>query len=236
MRKGISMLNNDSLIYRIIKASILAAAVMGAIWATRYFSLYQYVTPDRIREFVLSFGFWSPTVFIGTYIIRTFFLFSSTLLALTAGISFGPLWGTIYTVIGATSSACLAFFLARFLGEDFLEWLLHRYTPAIEKLDEKISREGFWIILLLRIVPLVPYDIVNFGAGFSKMRFWPYFWSTLIGLIPSSIVFNFLGRSLLDLRDPKNQLVLALVLIVLLTPPIYRIFKNRSKQNHAGQN
>jgi uncharacterized membrane protein YdjX (TVP38/TMEM64 family) len=227
---------NNSLFSRIIKALILAAAVIWAAWATRYFSLYQYITPQGIREFVLSFGFWSPAVFIGAYIVRTFFLFSSTLLALTAGISFGPFWGTIYTVIGATISACLAFFLARFLGEDFLEWLLHRYTPAIEDLDEKISREGFWIILFLRVVPLVPYDIVNFGAGFSKIRFWPYFWSTLLGLIPSSIVFNFLGRSLLDLRDPRTQLTLALILIVLLTPSIYRIIKNRSSKNHEGQN
>ena len=221
---------NNSLIPRIIKALILAAAVIGAIWATRYLSLYQYVTPQGIREFVISFGFWSPVVFIGAYVVRTFFLFSSTLLALTAGISFGPLWGTLYTVIGATISACLAFLLARFLGEDFLEWLLHRYSPSIEDLDEKISEKGFWIILFLRVVPLVPYDIVNFGAGFSKVRFWPYFWGTLIGLIPSSIALNFLGRSLLNFRDPKTQLTLALVLIVLLTPTIYRKIKNRSKQ------
>jgi uncharacterized membrane protein YdjX (TVP38/TMEM64 family) len=210
---------------KITKVALLLLLVLGLLWATRHFGLYQYLTPQRIRDFVLGFGFWAPIIYIVIYFLRTFILFSASVLSVAGGLAFGPLWGTVYTVIGATISSCTAFLIVRWFGRGFMESTCKNCGTAIEGLDEKIGDRGFWIILFLRLVPIFPYEGINFAAGLSKISFWQYFWGTFLGIIPGSFAYNYLGGSLINIKDPRILLAIALVLLVIFTPTIYKIIK-----------
>jgi uncharacterized membrane protein YdjX (TVP38/TMEM64 family) len=214
---------------KIIKFSILAAVVAGILWVTRYFGLYEFLTPQRIRDFVVSFGIWSPIIYISIYVLRTFFLFSASVLSIAGGLAFGPFWGTVYTVIGASLSSAVAFFIARWLGRGFMDSFCKTCGTAVEGLDEKIGKRGFWIILFLRLVPIFPYEGINYAAGLSKIGFWPYFWATILGIIPGSFAYNYLGGSLMNIRDPKILLAIFMVLIVIFIPTIYKLIKPKPK-------
>ncbi|NQU17054.1 MAG: TVP38/TMEM64 family protein [Candidatus Saganbacteria bacterium] len=210
---------------KIIKILSLTIAVIAILWATHYFGVYQYLTPQRIRDFVLSFGILAPIIYIIIYVLRSFFLFSASVLSITGGLAFGPLWGTVYTVIGATLSSSLTFWLVRWFGRDFMNATCKSCGTAIEGLDEKIGNKGFWFILFLRLVPIFPYEGINFAAGLSKINFRNYFWGTFLGIIPGSFAFNYLGGSLLNIRDPKIILAITLVLLTMFIPTIYKMIK-----------
>jgi len=222
------MINFDA--KKTLKIVALMIVVVGIILATRYFGVYQYLTPQRIRDFILSFGIWAPIVYIFIYFIRTFFLFSASVLSITGGLAFGPLWGTVYTVIGATISSCTAFLIVRWFGRGFMDATCKSCGQAIEGLDEKIGDRGFWVILFLRLVPIFPYEGINFAAGLSKIPFWQYALATFLGIIPGSFAFNYLGGSLLNIRDPRILLAIGLVLLVIFTPTIYKVIKTAKQK------
>jgi uncharacterized membrane protein YdjX (TVP38/TMEM64 family) len=214
---------------KISKIIVLMVIVGGIIWATRHFGLYQYLTPQKIRDFVLSFGIWAPIAYITIYFLRTFILFSASVLSITGGLAFGPFWGTVYTVIGATISSCTAFLIVRWFGRGFMDSVCKSCGNAIEGLDDKIGDNGFWVVLFLRLVPIFPYEGINFAAGLSKIPFWQYALATFIGIIPGSFAFNYFGGSLINVKDPKIILAIVFVLLVTFTPTIYKIIKPTKK-------
>lgn len=151
--------------------------------------------PETIRDTVVSLGYWGPLLYILGNIVRPFFFFPAIVLAVAGGLAFGPLWGTIYLVIGTNIGAALCFGASRLLGR---EWL-NRYRPAwapLEGLDDRVARHGFRTILALRLAPVLPWDAVSFLAGLSKVRFWPYFSATMLGSVPGAIAFSYFGSAM----------------------------------------
>ena len=96
---------------------------------------------------------------------------------------------TLYTWIGATLGATLAFLLARLLGRDFFAQLL---AGRLQALDERLSRNGFFNMLILRLVPLIPFNAINFGAGLTSIRLRDYVLATAIGILPGTFVYQYL--------------------------------------------
>ena len=148
-------------------------------------------TLQHILEFLTS-SVWGPLLFIILYTIRPLFLFSAALLSIGAGAVFGAFWGLVYSVIGANLGASLAYFIGRFFGKNVVQpesgdskWA--RYVQGMQS-------KSFETVFLLRLM-FVPYDLVNYSAGFLKIRFWPFFWATLLGSMPGAISFVLFGAS-----------------------------------------
>jgi uncharacterized membrane protein YdjX (TVP38/TMEM64 family) len=185
-------------------------------------------TPDKIRSFILSFGWWAPLFYIFLYTVRPLFLFPAVLLTLSGGLAFGPWWGTLYDLIGASLGAYLAFGLSRKLGRETIQrWLGNR----LRMLDDRAGENGFRTILLLRLIPLLPFDAVNYGAGLSKIRFRDYAPATMLGIIPGAFAYNSLGHSLHDVFSTTFFLSVGLVVLLMLLSPIYKWFKRRISIN-----
>jgi uncharacterized membrane protein YdjX (TVP38/TMEM64 family) len=151
--------------------------------------------PEAIRDMILVWGYWGPLLYILCNIIRPFFFFPAIVLGIAGGLAFGPLWGTIYLVTGTALGAALCFGIARLLGCDRLKRSWPKWLP-IEELDDQAARHGFRTVLLLRLAPVLPWDVVSFMAGLSKVRFWPYSLATIIGSVPGAVAFSYLGDSL----------------------------------------
>ncbi|RKD21891.1 hypothetical protein BEP19_14650 [Ammoniphilus oxalaticus] len=185
------------------------------------------LTPERIRDFILSFGWLAPVLYVLIYTIRPLFLFPAIILSLTGGMTFGPWWGTLLDLIGATLGSFLAFGLARKLGRETIQkWMGRRLTLW----DQQLEQQGFKAIFLLRLIPLVPFDAVNYGAGLSKVRFRDYALATPFGIIPGAFAYNYLGHSLHAIFSPTFYFAIILVVILAVVP---FFFKRRQQQKNS---
>ena len=193
-----------------LKLGIFAFFMVGVGWGLRAagVDLTQF-SPDRIRSFLLSFGPLAPLVYIGAY-GQPIVPLPASLMTGLAGAAFGPLWGMFAALGGATLRASTEFLVARLLGREAVAKLLKGKVAA---LDDKIGQNGFRAVLLIRLIPNVPFDVQNYGLGFSQVKFAPYVLGSFLGMIPGCFAFVYLGESL---TNPKQlwKLGVAIGLII----------------------
>ncbi|MCI0642510.1 MAG: TVP38/TMEM64 family protein, partial [Gemmataceae bacterium] len=180
--------------------------------------------------------------YIGIYIVGTVLLVPGTVLSFVGAALFGVWEGTLYTWIGATLGATAAFFLAKALGRDFVN---QRLGGKLEALDRRLAQNGFASILILRLVPLFPFNGINFGSGLTSIRAGDYILGTAVGILPGTFVFQFvfdrlaqkLGQESLsweDWLDPVLGLALLLFVgFVLLGRWLSKKLQSRSTQHSA---
>ena len=171
------------------------------------------LTPERVRTFVLSFGAFAPLAYLLAY-GQPLVPLPASIMTATGGLAFGPLWGTLAAIAGATTRACGQFLIAKLLGREAVEKLL---KGRLAKLDQQAGRNGFKTVLLVRLIPNFPYDIQNYGLGFSQVRFGPYTLGTLLGILPGSLAYAYLGYSLTDPKQMWKLLMAALLIVGLMT-------------------
>jgi len=188
------------------------------------------VTPDTIRAFVLSFGVWAPVVYLLAY-GQPVVPLPASVMTITGGLAFGPAWGTLAALTGATIRACTEFLVARLLGREAVAKLLKGKAAS---LDQRIGAHGFQTVLLIRLIPSLPFDMLNYGLGFSRVRFAPYALASFLGMIPGSFAYVYLGYSL---TDPKQlwKLGLAILLIVGLMLAQRAWSKRHQTPAHGGR-
>ena len=156
----------------------------------------------KLRLWIQSFGAWAPILFSLIYILATVLALPGSVLTISGGILFGTAWGTLINLISATLGATLAFLISRYLGRKFVE---RRLQGKVAKFDEKIEEHGFYTVLYLRLIPLFPFNILNFSLGLTKVKLRDYFLASLFGMAPGAFVYTSLGGAshYLDLKDPK---------------------------------
>ena len=184
------------------------------------FFLNQYVfdfRPSTIREWISSFGFYAPLVFLLICIVRPFVLFPTSILSIAGGLVFGPYLGTLLVVIGGSTGALLFFSVARKLG---LQILPKSWRRRGETLERRLSENGFVYVLLLRLVPFLHFDLVSYVCGVSSVNRRKYYMATLLGMLPGALALNFLGASFLS-NNIVSIMLAAVVLLLLLLISLY---------------
>jgi uncharacterized membrane protein YdjX (TVP38/TMEM64 family) len=196
--------------------AILLSVIALLLWINYR---YLHLSPQNIRDWILSFGWMAPPLYILLYTVRPLVLFPVTLLSLTGGLAFGALWGSIYTIIGATMGALLSFLISRYFGKQLVK---KQWTGKWSKLEKKLEEQGFFYVLLIRLIPFISFDLISYAAGLSKIRILPYLLGTVIGIIPITIAFNFLGSSFT--KGSMNTVFIAILVIavVVAIPLIFR--------------
>ncbi len=190
-----------------IKIAILVSLVGGSIWLLLYHAEW-FENPAIIKSEVVEWGAWGPVIYMLLYAVGPSFLVPGAVMTIAGGLAFGTTWGSIYSLIGADVGAVVAFGAGRFLGRSFVERIV---GPRFETMLQRIARNGFQIILYLRIVPVIPYNALNLLAGATPITFRDYFWASMIGMIPGTILFAFLGDALWHPLSPRFFLALALI-------------------------
>ncbi len=196
-----------------VKLGLFVLFVIGIGWAIKALGIdARQLTPEHVRTFVLSFGVWAPAIYLLCY-GQPIVPIPASIMTITGGLAFGPLWGTLAALLGATIRACTEFAVARLLGREAVARLLKGKVAA---LDQKIGENGFQAVLLIRIIPNVPFDLQNYGLGFSRVKFLPYAMATFLGIIPGCFAFVYLGYSLTDLKQIWKLLVAILIIVGLM--------------------
>jgi len=160
----------------------------------------------QLRDWVHSVGPWFPLAFLATHIVVTVLPFPRTVFTLAAGLLFGPVTGIAIAVVASTASAVLAVLLVRAAGWQLNRLVQHR---AIDTADERLRERGWVAVLSLRLIPVVPFSVINYAAGASAVRLAPYTWATLAGLLPGTAAVVILGDALAG--HPSPALFVALV-------------------------
>ncbi len=148
---------------------------------------------EEVRQYLSEMGIWAPVIFIAFYTIGTIFLPSTPFMAL-AGIFFGFKYGLLYTIIGGLVSSLLVFAISRTLGKNWAESILeHRYMSKLDNYNRKLESAAIFDLIIFRLIPIMPFNVLNILMGVSRIKPRDYLIGTLIGLIPSNLVAVYFG-------------------------------------------
>ena len=178
----------------IIKVSIFAVFIIGAIFVVRFTPVKSYLTVESLGKFLDDVGVWAPILFMLIYAVGVCLFVPGTLLTGLGAAIFGAYWGFIYVWVGAMLGSSAAFFIGRTLGRDFTASLI---GDRLKKYGDGIEQNGFATVLYLRLI-YFPFTPMNFGMGLTKVRFRDYFFGTGLGIIVGTFIFTFFIGTLKD--------------------------------------
>lgn len=209
----------------------LAIAVLVAAVAASFYYL------PRTREWVEAFlnrvdelGAWGPVLLAGIYVPASVLMVPGSLLTLGAGYAFGLVRGLLAVSVGSTLGACAAFLISRYLAREWVERKVAD-NPKFRAVDRAVGRQGFKIVLLTRLSPVFPFNVLNYVYGLTSVSFPRYALATWLGMLPGTVMYVYFGSAAKNLADvatgnaaarPASQafyyvgLVLALVVSVVV--------------------
>lgn len=163
----------------------------------------------EIERAVDGGGLAGPAAFVALYAVLTVLLFPGAVLTAAGGAVFGTALGTLLAVIGATLGATGSFLIGRRLGRAQLEEI---GGPRLRRLDAWLATRGFTAVLYVRLVPIFPFNLFNYGAGVTGVSTRDYVLATAIGIVPGAFAYSALGGSLDDPASPEFLAALTLTL------------------------
>lgn len=169
------------------------------------------VVADQLRTFIEATGPAGAAVFVVAYVILTVLLVPGTIGSVAAGALFGPIWGTVLTLAGATLGAVAAFEVARALGRDGVRARLGRRADAA---DRWVSSRRVTGVIMLRVVPVVPFNALNYAFGLSTVSRRDHVIGTAVGIVPGTVAFVGLGSSIA--RPGSIGFVVSVVAVLVL--------------------
>jgi uncharacterized membrane protein YdjX (TVP38/TMEM64 family) len=206
-----------------IKFFLLISFIIAGIVSIKLSGLDQYLDQDRLREWISSYGVWGPIVYIIFYSIAPSLMLPGVPITVAGGVLFGPIGGTIYTSIGATIGASIAFLISRYLGRDWVDAML---KDRWKELDAEVDRQGWKIVAFTRLIPLFPFNMLNYAFGLTRIRFSHYVLASFIFMLPGIVAYIVFSSSLLGLfrGNVSREFVIGLILVVIVSaiPIIYK--------------
>ncbi len=146
----------------------------------------------NLKLWIEAQGFWAPLVYILCYLVGTLLFIPGSIMNLTAGAIFGTTWGFLYVVIASNIGASIAFFLVRHFGRDFAQKLV--VAGGLANFQAGLNRNAFLLVLGLRLVPVIPFNPLNFVLGLSQVGWKDYALGTLLGMLPATFIYVTLGN------------------------------------------
>lgn len=208
-----------------ILVSIIIILILGSI-IYKLFSMN--IDVEDIQVYVSSFGKLAPIVYIIMFALVPLTLFPDSILAIGGGIVFGLAKGYIYTVIGALIGASISFYISRKLGRNFVKKITNEKLDNIENI---INSKGFFVVLILRLIPLFPFDIISYSAGLTSIKYKDFLMATIIGTVPGILVFTNIGAQSVNIGSNSFYIsIIALVILILGSILLKNKFMNLQKK------
>ncbi len=200
---------------RILVLAILLAAIAVAIIYRDAFDA------AALEQWVQDAGSAGPIVFMLIYALATVFFLPGSVLTLAGGAIFGPVLGTFYNLTGATIGATIAFIIARYIAS---EWVEQKTGGRLKQLKEGVEGEGWRFVAFVRLVPLFPFNLLNYALGLTRIKLSHYIIASYICMLPGAIAYTYLGYAGREAvaggegMIQKGLLALALLAVVAFLP------------------
>jgi uncharacterized membrane protein YdjX (TVP38/TMEM64 family) len=217
------MLMNRRNLFRLVIGILAMAALLVAIKYSNVTGLLR----DSLA-WIRGLGVWAPIAFIAIYAVACVLAIPASILTLGGGFLFGFVWGLAYVMAGAVLGAVAAFLTGRYLARDWVAKKIEGHEK-FKAIDEAIGREGWRIVLLMRLAPIFPYAILNYGFALTRVSLRHYAIATAIGIVPAMMAFVYFGSLVTDLTElrPGSKVlppamkwgiaIITLIVAVLLT-------------------
>jgi len=210
---------------RILKSLLFLIIFSGIALVIVY---RQQLDSGSLQQWMENAGAATPLLFMLVYIIATLFFFPGSVLTLLGGALFGPVMGTFINLTAATLGAMLSFLVARFLAAD---WVARKTGGRLKQLIAGVENEGWRFVAFTRLVPLFPFNLLNYALGLTRISFSQYTIATYICMLPGAIAYTYLGyigkEAATGGEDivQKAMLALALLAVVSFLPRIISHFR-----------
>jgi uncharacterized membrane protein YdjX (TVP38/TMEM64 family) len=213
--------------YSFRNSALALIAIVIVAGPHRVLGSYQSLTPQGIKDTIDSFGALSVIIYLLACMLRPFLFMPVSPFTIAGGFIFGLWEGLLWSMAGSTASALLIFFLSRYMLHDFVTEKLKGRYPSVDKL---LGGGGWSFILFLRMIPVLPFDLVSCFAGVSNMKFRDFLIGTIIGEIPGAFVLVMLGASLDNIGSLYFYLALALAVLVFAGLELIRRWTNKRRK------
>lgn len=197
-------------ISKLIILSIIALLIAGGF----YLNSRHIFSAEALTALLGRYPVAAPLIFLCIYAVAPSLFLPSIPITLAAGFFWGPAWGVILSISGATIGACLPFFLSRYLFQDAVKARVPE--ERWNWLQDKVTRHGWKAVAFTRLVPVFPFTVLNYLFGLTPIPFFQYLWSTFIFMLPACIAFVAFGSSLgeLLLRGNIRGVITGIVIAV----------------------
>jgi len=212
---------------QIVVIVVIVAAFALLAWA--YFSQYREFSSENLDKFIRGFGPWAVVIYILIYAVSSPVPMLGTVLSATGGLLFGPIVGPFIVIPTATATSLVPFMLARQLGREWVEARL-RGKRLEEIYQQSEGGKGFTFILLMRLVPVIPWEIQNYIAGLTKIALPTYLLATLLGILPLSTSLVLLGSAVRDPTSWQFFAAIGVTVVVALVPTVIVAVRNRKRK------
>ena len=202
--------------------------------------LERYVTIDDVLTYIKQSGPLAPLVFIIAYGCLP--LIPATALTIASGALFGPFWGTVYSLAGATIAMSYPFWLTRWFGKKPLDLILRHtgsFEGRFEKFQCKVEKEGWKYVAFTRLVPLFPFTLLNYFFGLTRIAFWKYLLTSVIFIIPATATYVYLGYAGREAAVGSGGLIwkIVIALAILCTlAGVPKLLEYLKKKGSGGKN
>jgi uncharacterized membrane protein YdjX (TVP38/TMEM64 family)/Fe-S oxidoreductase len=217
----------------IIKFFIFLLFLAIVIVTVKTTGVSRYLEQEALRTWIAGYGVLAPIVYMLVYTVAPAFFLPGLPITIVGGILFGPLWGVVYAIFGATAGACVAFVVSRYLAREWVEKRLE--SPRWRRLDQGVEEHGWKVVAFTRLIPLFPFNLLNYAFGLTKIGFRQYAVTTFFCMLPACIAYIVFSSSLLDLVRGKVSLtlVIGIILVILVStlPLYYRRYKAKRGEN-----
>lgn len=221
------MKKNNSILVKLLISTLIILTIGFIIYKVYIMD----IDTNDIKIYVDSFGNMSAVVYIIMFALVPLTLFPDSILAIAGGLVFGLVRGYIYTTIGALIGGSISFYISRKLGRNVVKKLTNEKLDNVENM---INERGFFIVFMLRLIPLFPFDIISYGAGLTSIKYKDFILATFVGTIPGILVFTNIGAESVNVGSNSFYASIA-ALILLLVVSIFlknKFLRNETKLNN----
>ena len=197
---------------KIVILTLLAALFLYVGYSS---NLQDYVSQKAILDLLKSMGSLAPLGFMTVMALTVVSPLPSLPLDIAAGIFFGPYLGTLYSALGALVGSIISFSIARLLGRSLIERFLHGHINFCTACSDRMLTG---VVFFTRLVPVVSFDMVSYGAGLTKMSLWRFSLATFLGMLPLTFIYNRFGAALVVGSELAMVLGGVMVLLLFLLP------------------
>jgi len=208
---------------------ILLLVIVGML--SRLLGLSQYLEQEKLTEWVKGFGLVGPLVYILVFATAPSLFLPGLPITIAGGVVFGPVWGTVYASIGSTLGAGAAFLISRYFARRQIKNLL---GPRLLAIDEGVEKKGWIYVAITRLIPLFPYNLLNYAFGLTRIRFYEYLLTSWICMLPATAAYVVFSSSLLGVLKGKipGELIVGVILFALVsvTPFLFKKFQKMKER------
>lgn len=236
--KGNIMKNKKIILAIILVVLALAAAIYGVLEHHKICAVcaVKSLNAEVIRHYIEGFGSWAIVMYVLLYTVNTITLIPPiAFMSLSAGAIFGPVWGTLALTLGAFCGTTATFVIARFFGGKLVDKFVKGKAADF---NAKLSKNGFIVLLPIRLLGLPPYEFVNYASGLSKISYKDYIAATMLGMSPAIIIQVLLADRLANFSWKDPVLYVAVGLFILMGVITTQIIKKQkaNEQTSAMKN